>query len=301
MAEEQTGGAAADNNLTAARHGEGMALRDTGEHAITAAEGGVGPTGAHHPDPSVFGLNGTVWVSIAMAVFLGVLVWKRVPALIVGGLDKQIAAIRARLEEAKQLRAEAEALRDEYALKIGRGRVPAMIRFREGQWAAGQGRGDAPNLPPPSRMAEERSPPRGGRDPGSCAKVRDSAARPRDDHRQKHDAAGQVDRNRYPRGPRRPTEPRFDEFKMRSPDVRGGILLWTTGDWSARVGDDYRFPDYRFYRSPVSLRLGLAALVHCWPGASLGGQAPREYTRCARRKVMNRLGLSRAGDALRSP
>ena len=93
-------------------------MRDTGEHAVTAAEGGVGPTGTHHPDPSIFGLDATVWVSIAMAVFLLVLVIKKVPAAITRGLDNQIAAIRTRLDEAKQLRAEAEALREEYARKI---------------------------------------------------------------------------------------------------------------------------------------------------------------------------------------
>jgi F-type H+-transporting ATPase subunit b len=120
MAEAQVpgGGEAADNNLTAARHGEGMPLRETGEHALSTEEGGIGPTGTHHPDPSVFGLDATVWVSIAMAVFLAVLVFKRVPAAIARGLDSQIAAIRSRLDEAKQLRAEAEALRDEYARKI---------------------------------------------------------------------------------------------------------------------------------------------------------------------------------------
>ncbi|KRC81411.1 hypothetical protein [Sphingomonas sp. Root241] len=105
-------------NLTEAKHGEGMPVRDTGEHAITAAEGGVGPTGAHHPDPSIFGLDATVWVSIAMAAFLLILIWKKVPGLVTRGLDNQIAAIRNRLDEAKQLRAEAEALRDEYAKKI---------------------------------------------------------------------------------------------------------------------------------------------------------------------------------------
>ena len=72
----------------------------------------------HHAEPAVFGMDATVWVSLAMIAFLAVLVWKKVPALIVGGLDKQIAAIKQRLDEAKQLRAEAEALRDEYLRKI---------------------------------------------------------------------------------------------------------------------------------------------------------------------------------------
>jgi F-type H+-transporting ATPase subunit b len=53
-----------------------------------------------------------------MAVFIAILLWKKVPGLIAGGLDRQIAAIRSRLDEASQLRAEAEALRDEYARKL---------------------------------------------------------------------------------------------------------------------------------------------------------------------------------------
>ncbi|MBC9034919.1 hypothetical protein IAG41_21215 [Sphingomonas sp. JC676] len=76
------------------------------------------PAEGHHADPSVFGLDATVWVSIAMTAFILILLWKKVPGLVTRGLDNQIAAIRTRLEDAKQLRAEAEALRDEYARKI---------------------------------------------------------------------------------------------------------------------------------------------------------------------------------------
>ena len=90
---------------------------NTGAEAMTAHAGGVGE--ANHPDPSIGGvLDATVIVSIAMAVFIAILLWKKVPGLITRGLDAQIAAIRQRLDEAKQLRAEAEALRDEYARKI---------------------------------------------------------------------------------------------------------------------------------------------------------------------------------------
>jgi F-type H+-transporting ATPase subunit b len=102
-------------NLAAAEHGEGMPVPHTGTEAVTIEHGG--PSEAHS-DPTIFGLDATVWVSIAMATFLAILIWKKVPGLIVRGLDSQIAAIRARLDEAKALRAEAEALRDEYARKI---------------------------------------------------------------------------------------------------------------------------------------------------------------------------------------
>lgn len=89
----------------------------TGGEAMTTEAGGVGET--NHPDPSIGGIfDATVIVSIAMAVFIAILLWKKVPGLITRGLDNQIAAIRQRLDEAKALRAEAEALRDEYARKI---------------------------------------------------------------------------------------------------------------------------------------------------------------------------------------
>lgn len=77
--------------------------------------------GAHteHVEPVAFGFIGPgAWVSLAMLVFIAILVWKGVPKLIAGGLDSKIAAIREQLDEAKKLRAEAEALRAEYAAKI---------------------------------------------------------------------------------------------------------------------------------------------------------------------------------------
>lgn len=68
--------------------------------------------------PSAFGLEDYQWVSLAMAVLIAVIVWKKVPGMIAGGLDTKIAEIKAQLDEANALRAEAEALRDEYAAKI---------------------------------------------------------------------------------------------------------------------------------------------------------------------------------------
>ena len=71
-----------------------------------------------HSGPAAFGIQDYQWVSIAMLVLIAVIVWKKVPGMITGGLDKKIAEIRQQLDEAKALRAEAEALRDEYAAKI---------------------------------------------------------------------------------------------------------------------------------------------------------------------------------------
>lgn len=73
----------------------------------------------HAVDPALFGvLNSTVWVSIAMAAFLAIVIWKGGIRAVTGMLDRQIADIRKQLDDAKQLRAEAEALRDEYTRKI---------------------------------------------------------------------------------------------------------------------------------------------------------------------------------------
>ena len=74
--------------------------------------------GGVHVDPSALGLTATAWVSVSMLVFLGILFWKKVPTLIGGMLDKQIADIRRQLDEAKELRGEAEQLRSEYEAKM---------------------------------------------------------------------------------------------------------------------------------------------------------------------------------------
>ena len=78
---------------------------------------GTAAPAEHHADPSFFGLDATIWVSLAMLVFIGLIVWKGGVKAITGGLDRQIADIKAQLDAAKTLRAEAEALRDEYAKK----------------------------------------------------------------------------------------------------------------------------------------------------------------------------------------
>ncbi|WP_301749224.1 hypothetical protein [uncultured Erythrobacter sp.] len=71
-----------------------------------------------HAEPGVLGLDSYQWVALAMSVLIAVFIWKKVPGIITGGLDAKIAAIRSALDEAKTLRAEAEALRAEYAAKI---------------------------------------------------------------------------------------------------------------------------------------------------------------------------------------
>jgi F-type H+-transporting ATPase subunit b len=57
------------------------------------------------------------WVGIGTLLFLGVLLWQKVPALITSALDARAAAIAKELDEAQRLRSEAEALLAEYKKK----------------------------------------------------------------------------------------------------------------------------------------------------------------------------------------
>ncbi|OZA93789.1 MAG: hypothetical protein B7X57_03845 [Erythrobacter sp. 34-65-8] len=78
----------------------------------------VDAAGAVHLEPSLFGLEPYQIVSVAMLVLIAIMIWKKVPGMVTGGLDAKIAAIRTQLDEAKALRAEAEALRNDYSRKI---------------------------------------------------------------------------------------------------------------------------------------------------------------------------------------
>lgn len=95
-------------HLAEAIHAEGM------EPVGTVAHEGVEP----HTDPKAVGMDATAWVSLAMAVFIIILLVKKVPALIGGALDGKIAQIRAQLDEASKLRTEAEKLKAEYEAKM---------------------------------------------------------------------------------------------------------------------------------------------------------------------------------------
>ncbi|WP_374529295.1 hypothetical protein [Novosphingobium sp.] len=75
--------------------------------------------GAEHAEPMAFGfVTPGMWVALSMATLIAILIWKKVPSLVTSGLDASIAHIKQQLDEAKALRAEAEALRKEYADKI---------------------------------------------------------------------------------------------------------------------------------------------------------------------------------------
>ncbi|MEJ5978410.1 hypothetical protein WG901_17285 [Novosphingobium sp. PS1R-30] len=83
-----------------------------------AAEHGAEHAGAH-AEPAAFGLIGPgLWVALAMTVLILIALFLGVPKMLTSGLDSGIAEIKKQLDEAKVLRAEAEALRKEYADKI---------------------------------------------------------------------------------------------------------------------------------------------------------------------------------------
>jgi len=50
------------------------------------------------------------WVGVALVIFLGILAFVKVPALVLGKLDERGAAIQAELDEAKAIREKAEAM-----------------------------------------------------------------------------------------------------------------------------------------------------------------------------------------------
>lgn len=84
-----------------------------------------------HTDPQALGMDATAWVSLAMAIFILILLVKKVPAWIGRGLDAKIAAIRSQLDEATKLRTEAEALKREYEAKLaGAEQEAAAMRAR---------------------------------------------------------------------------------------------------------------------------------------------------------------------------
>jgi F-type H+-transporting ATPase subunit b len=80
--------------------------------ATTEAHGGEA-----HAAPAALGMDATMWVALAMLVVILFAIWKKVPAMIGGMLDKQIAGIKEQLDQATNLRKEAEAIKAEYEAK----------------------------------------------------------------------------------------------------------------------------------------------------------------------------------------
>ena len=92
---------------------------------------------AHHEaaEPSALGLAPGAWVALSMAVLVVIAIAVKVPAMLTGMLDSGISDIKRQLDEAKVLRAEAEALRQEYATKIANAEkdAAAMLAHAKGE------------------------------------------------------------------------------------------------------------------------------------------------------------------------
>src|SRR5687768_2386569 len=89
----------------------------TGHAAATSAHTEAAGGAEHHVEPTAFGIAPGGYVALAMLVVFGIMLWKRVPALIAAALDKKIAGIREQLDTASKLREEAAALKAEYEAK----------------------------------------------------------------------------------------------------------------------------------------------------------------------------------------
>lgn len=91
----------------------------------TEIEAGV----EHQVDPAALGFDATMLVGLAMLVVIGLMLWKKVPAAIGKALDGKIAGIRAQLDEAAALRAEAEKIKAEYEARAAasEGEATAML------------------------------------------------------------------------------------------------------------------------------------------------------------------------------
>ena len=61
--------------------------------------------------------DATFWALIALVIFLGIVIYMKVPGMIAKGLDDRAEKIRNELEEARKLREEAQALLAEYQKK----------------------------------------------------------------------------------------------------------------------------------------------------------------------------------------
>jgi len=124
-------------NLSDAASSEAMQSRNVRDGSQLTAN--VSEPGAEHAvEATALGFNTTGWVGIAaLVVLIGMLVVK-VPAKIAASLDKQIAAVRQQLDEAKKLRAEAEVLRNEYAAKAKAAEADAVTMRHHAQQEANQ-------------------------------------------------------------------------------------------------------------------------------------------------------------------
>lgn len=97
----------------------------------------IGVAELHH-EPSVFGITAAGFVALSMLVVVGIMIWQKVPKMIARALDARIATIRTQLDEASQLRAEAEAQLAEAKARnaASAGDAAAIVAHAEAEAAA---------------------------------------------------------------------------------------------------------------------------------------------------------------------
>jgi F-type H+-transporting ATPase subunit b len=61
--------------------------------------------------------DATFWALVALVIFLGLMIYLKVPGMVTATLDKRAVTIRSELDEARKLREEAQALLAEYQRK----------------------------------------------------------------------------------------------------------------------------------------------------------------------------------------
>jgi F-type H+-transporting ATPase subunit b len=71
------------------------------------------------------------WVAVGTAIFLAILVWKRVPQMTANSLDSRASAIAREIDEAHRLRSEAEALLAQYRQKQAAAETEAQAILEE--------------------------------------------------------------------------------------------------------------------------------------------------------------------------
>jgi F-type H+-transporting ATPase subunit b len=101
------------------------------------------------------------WVLVAFLVFLGLLIYYRVPSAVGKAVDDRADAIRRELDEARRLREEAQALLADYQRKVRKAESEARSIIEEAKreaeaLAADSRRALAESLERRSRIAEEK-------------------------------------------------------------------------------------------------------------------------------------------------
>jgi F-type H+-transporting ATPase subunit b len=119
------------------------------------------------------------WVALAMTIFFAVLVWKKAPGALGAMLDNRIAEIRKQLDEAEQLRLDAESLKAEYEARLtDAAREAEEMRARahaEAEALVAKAKADATALiARRKQMAEDRI---AAAEAGALAEVRAAAAK----------------------------------------------------------------------------------------------------------------------------